>query len=419
MGACCSNLEEEQHISFNEEKPSSDDLHAIETFERHRTPSLVRIPPVASWPTHSHFASSMVDTSCRSSMKTEEDFMDGASERKLSNASGSSSNSTRVDEYCHYGIRSTLSQQGSKEYFPVEITLSDDMNDPSILADFSWMQRPVNTFPVPMGKQQTDRENVIHYIMRYVMNGSGSGIWAIEVATAYPNCEIVGIDLVCPGVGDQTLPKNCSFKTVNVLEGLMFNNETFDYIFIRNMTLELGEQGYQDLVDDAYRILKPGGYLEIVEPNMQLRNAGPVTQRFQHLRKSESCVLSLSIPHIYLSIALLDNKAFEYIGVNTQLANMLPMLINTSMFATQASTACTWTVAIPVGKRWRSRIARLMAMYLLAEFRACKNMLCSVATLSEKDYDEVMAAVKEELLTVTDTHIIWRTVLAQKPPHPK
>jgi predicted SAM-dependent methyltransferase len=31
--------------------------------------------------------------------------------------------------------------------------------------------------------------------------------------------------------------------------------------------LELGEQSYQDLVDDAYRILKPGGYLEIVEPS--------------------------------------------------------------------------------------------------------------------------------------------------------
>lgn len=171
MGVCCSNLEDEQNTSLNEKKPSSDDLHTIETFERHRTPSLVRIPPMASWPTQSHFASSMVDTSCRSSMKTEEDFMDGASERKLSNASGSSSVSTRVDEYCHYGIRSTLSQSGSKEYFPVEITLSDEMNDPSILADFSWMQRPVNIFSVPMGKHQTDRDNVIHYIMRYVMNG--------------------------------------------------------------------------------------------------------------------------------------------------------------------------------------------------------------------------------------------------------
>jgi predicted SAM-dependent methyltransferase len=32
------------------------------------------------------------------------------------------------------------------------------------------------------------------------------------------------------------------------------------------MQLELGEQSYQNLVNDSYRILKPGGYLEIAEP---------------------------------------------------------------------------------------------------------------------------------------------------------
>jgi hypothetical protein len=41
-------------------------------------------------------------------------------------------------------------------------------------------------------------------------------------------------------------------------------------------------------------------------------------------------------------------------------------------------------------------------------------MICSVAVLSERDYNDVVTAVKEELLTVTDTYIIWRTVLAQK-----
>ena len=41
-------------------------------------------------------------------------------------------------------------------------------------------------------------------------------------------------------------------------------------------------------------------------------------------------------------------------------------------------------------------------------------MVCSVAELSEEDYDDVMMAVKQELLSVVDTHIIWRTVLAHK-----
>lgn len=77
------------------------------------------------------------------------------------------------------------------------------------------------------------------------------------MANAYPNCEVVGIDLVCPGVGDGNLPQNCNFRTVNgkfsclldykrfqtnvtvlkVLDSLPFDSESFDYIFIRNMTV--------------------------------------------------------------------------------------------------------------------------------------------------------------------------------------
>ncbi|KAH8554163.1 hypothetical protein BGW37DRAFT_555061 [Umbelopsis sp. PMI_123] len=328
--------------------------------------------------------------------------MDGASVRKMSNASATSSGSTQVEEYFHYH-RLSYQQSTERKFFPVEMTTEAHMFDSTILSDFSWMQRPANIFPVPTGKQQTCKDNVIHYIMRYIMNGRnlvaseeswtlGSGIWAIEMATAYPNYDVVGVDLLCPGIDYDNVPKNCSFRTVDVLADLPFENESFDYVFVRNMILELGDNGYKNLINDSYRILKPGGYLEISEPDIELRNAGPVTDRFLHLY----------------------TKAFECIGINAQLTNSLPTLINTSSFAAQTSPACTWTVAIPVGKRWKSRIARLLALYLLSEFRSCKNMVCTVAKLAEDDYDDVMAAVKEELLSIVDTHAIWRTVLAHK-----
>ncbi|KAG2180699.1 hypothetical protein INT44_003706 [Umbelopsis vinacea] len=407
MGTFCSKLElPPLSPKSHERHPLSNDDKSARFNNEKQVTTLVKIPPMANWPTST--IATDLDTSRRSSMRTEDDFMDGASIRKMSNASASSG-STQVEEHFHYH---RLSLQQDKEYFPVEMTTGGDMLESTILSDFSWMQRPSNTFPVPSGKQQTNKENVIHYIMRYVMNGfhtaplqprssgvgkildigSGSGIWAIEMANAYPRCEVVGIDLLCPGIGHDNIPENCSFKTVDVLAGLPFKNESFDYVFVRNMALELSENGYRSLINDSYRILKPGGYLEIVEPDVELKNSGPVTRRFLNLYA----------------------KAFECIGINAQLANCLPSLINTSWFATQASSACTWTVAIPVGKRWKSRIARLLALYLLSEFRSCKNMVCSVAELSEEDYDDVMLAVKQELLSVVDTHIIWRTVLAHK-----
>jgi hypothetical protein len=53
---------------------------------------------------------------------------------------------------------------------------------------------------------------------------SGSGIWAIEMATAYPRCEVVGIDLLCPGIGHDNIPENCSFKTV---DGMSFFSTSY------------------------------------------------------------------------------------------------------------------------------------------------------------------------------------------------
>lgn len=56
---------------------------------------------------------------------------------------------------------------------------------------------------------------------------SGSGIWAIEMANAYPNCELVGIDLVCPVVGDGNLPQNCNFRTVNGKSSCLLDYKRF------------------------------------------------------------------------------------------------------------------------------------------------------------------------------------------------
>lgn len=171
MGTCCSRLEQERKPL---PKNNTQMLHPTQMLETPNTENqvatLVKIPPMASWPTPNNLASSMMDMSSRSSMRTEEDFMDGASIRKLSDASASSISSTRVEEYCHYNRLSYQPSEDSQCY-PVEITLGDHTFDAASLPNFSWMQRPVNNFNVPTGKRQTERENLIHYVMRYVMNG--------------------------------------------------------------------------------------------------------------------------------------------------------------------------------------------------------------------------------------------------------
>jgi hypothetical protein len=50
------------------------------------------------------------------------------------------------------------------------------------------------------------------------------------MATAYPRCEVVGIDLLCPGIGHDNIPENCSFKTV---DGMFFTVLNVYYHCIR------------------------------------------------------------------------------------------------------------------------------------------------------------------------------------------
>src|SRR5262249_17885129 len=68
--------------------------------------------------------------------------------------------------------------------------------------------------------------------------GCGTGRWAIEMATAFPDAQVIGIDVILPdptaslGLGIATLPHNVSFMQTDATQSLPFANKTFDYIHL-------------------------------------------------------------------------------------------------------------------------------------------------------------------------------------------
>jgi len=61
--------------------------------------------------------------------------------------------------------------------------------------------------------------------------GTGSGLWAIEVAEEYPNTKVIGTDIspVQPIDG----PANCEFQLENLLEGLSFDTGSVEFLHSR------------------------------------------------------------------------------------------------------------------------------------------------------------------------------------------
>ena len=60
--------------------------------------------------------------------------------------------------------------------------------------------------------------------------GTGSGLWAIEVAREYPDAKVVGTDIQTSTQIMHDVPNNCEFRIESVLDGLKFADNSVDLV---------------------------------------------------------------------------------------------------------------------------------------------------------------------------------------------
>ncbi|KAI0748536.1 S-adenosyl-L-methionine-dependent methyltransferase [Daedaleopsis nitida] len=97
--------------------------------------------------------------------------------------------------------------------------------------------------------------------------GTGSGSWAIDMASQFPHCTVVGVDLVPPRIlGD--LPPNCRFEIDDANLGFSHYKESFDVIHARSIAS--GIRDYPALLAEFAEALRPGGVVLIGDGDMQI-----------------------------------------------------------------------------------------------------------------------------------------------------
>ncbi|CAG8561950.1 8128_t:CDS:2 [Paraglomus occultum] len=93
----------------------------------------------------------------------------------------------------------------------------------------------------------------------------GSGVWSIDLAKRYPNSYFIGVDIAPVVLADEK-PSNLEFVEYNVLDGLPFNSNTFDYVFARATLAVYTRAQWTELAIPEYaRVTKPGGWVELME----------------------------------------------------------------------------------------------------------------------------------------------------------
>ncbi|CAG8676062.1 14113_t:CDS:2, partial [Dentiscutata heterogama] len=172
---------------------------------------------------------------------------------------------------------------------------TESMESQNLLVEFTTEFRYVDgrrfhnvenaVYPLPNDDDELDRLHLQHFMMRYIWQNnfsapinhilSNPGAKVLDVG--YPLVEFVGLD-ISPLQPTQIKPKNFKFVKANVLEGLPFEDNTFDFVFQRYMFTGCTKEKWPYLINEFVRVLKPGGFLELSEPS-KMFDLGPATQR--------------------------------------------------------------------------------------------------------------------------------------------
>ncbi|KAA8911371.1 S-adenosyl-L-methionine-dependent methyltransferase [Sphaerosporella brunnea] len=91
--------------------------------------------------------------------------------------------------------------------------------------------------------------------------GTGTGIWAIDMADRFPSAEVIGTDLT--PIQPAWVPPNCRFEVDDAEKAWTFKPESFDFVHARNIAQGISD--WPSLMRQVFRSTKPGGYCELVE----------------------------------------------------------------------------------------------------------------------------------------------------------
>lgn len=99
------------------------------------------------------------------------------------------------------------------------------------------------------------------------------------MSTDFPRSTFVGVDIATMYPSD-VMPLNCEFMQCNILDGIQFADNTFDFVHMRLMIFAfIDNEWFEKVINELIRVLKAGGTIEIMVIDEYKTSQGPVTAR--------------------------------------------------------------------------------------------------------------------------------------------
>ncbi|KAG9304878.1 hypothetical protein G9A89_010740 [Geosiphon pyriformis] len=152
---------------------------------------------------------------------------------------------------------------------------------------------------LPVDEIEAERSRVQHFLIKKLFKGNflapvheilkqgckvveigcGSGEWVLDMARDYPQSSFIGLDIVTLFPIDN-LPSNVEFIQTDLLEGLPFEENTFDLLSMSNIASCFSLRQWETyLLPELTRVLKMGGWINWTEIDFTIKNRGDAGKR--------------------------------------------------------------------------------------------------------------------------------------------
>ena len=263
-------------------------------------------------------------------------------------------------------------------------------------------------YVLPKDMQEVNRLDFQHYMLRQVRRGNfdapvrqphdvrdvgtGTGRWALEAALLWPDCNVIGLDVVPPpidaGASEQNIrPPNYVFVPGNILEGLPFNDASFDYVHQRMLVGALPRDRWPDGVRELLRVTRPGGWVELVEGG-SARGGGPALDTLNAWRISAAA-----------------NRGID-ISMGAQIGSLLQT-------AGAADVVVTQEVFIPLGKRG-GRVGPMMEANYFSALENIRPLILNLGLTDEETHTAMLAQARREVAQ-SRRGVVYDVALGQRP----
>ena len=198
--------------------------------------------------------------------------------------------------------------------------------------------------------------------------GTGTGIWANEMARLFPEATVVGIDLADTSF-KQPAQENCLLRTGNVVTGLPFPDAFFAFTHQRLLVAGIMAHQWPGVIHELVRVTRRQGWIELVEVPSLAEGAGPATARMQAILETVSKSQGF------------DGEVIRHLG---------EMLAQEGVQSIEQQR-----IPIPIGN-WAGRVGSMMKRDLLAVVAALRNRYCPQAGITEAEFDQIVQEMAQE-----------------------